>query len=69
MERELPHMAEPHIDWKALESVRGGQRILDALKLALRQIPLKEIAKEAKVPLSSLKSIRKDGAYAHRLGK
>jgi hypothetical protein len=58
-------MAQENIDWKALEDVRGGQRIFDALKLALRRVPLKEIAKE--VPLSSLKSIRKSGAYAHRL--
>ena|ERR1700690_3318767 len=54
------------IDWVALEKVSGGQNILEALHLALRRVPITDIARQAKVPESSLYSIKNHGPYAHR---
>ena len=54
------------IDWVALESVRGGSKILNALRLALNGKSMREIDQEAEVPYSSLDSIKVHGPYEHR---
>ncbi len=60
------------IDWVALEKIRGGTMILDALRLALasldrQKITIADIARQSGVPESSLDSIKCHGPYAHRL--
>jgi DNA-binding phage protein len=54
------------VNWIAVENTPDGQRILDALKLALRGTPVSQIARETGIPRRSLDDIRKEGAFSHR---
>ncbi len=53
------------MNWVGVETIKEV-RILNALYLALNGKSIPEIARETGTPKSSLYSIRKHGAYAHR---
>lgn len=54
------------VNWVGVETLKEV-RILNALYLALNGKSIPEIARETGIPKSSLYSIRKHGAYAHRI--
>ena len=53
------------VNWVGLEEI-NETRILKALQLAMSGKSVPEIARETRIPASSLYSIRKHGPYAHR---
>ncbi len=53
------------VNWKGLETI-GEERILVALQLALNGMPVPEIARQTKIPSSSLYDIKRNGPYSHR---
>jgi len=53
------------VNWIGLEEI-GETRILKALQLAMKGMPIPETARETSVPKSSLYDIRLHGAYSHR---
>ena len=53
------------VNWIGLEEI-GETRILKALQVAMKGLPIPEIARETSVHKSSLYDIRLRGAYSHR---
>lgn len=52
--------------WKAVEDTPAGKQILLAFTLALRGTSIPDIARHTGLPKSSLYSIRRNEAFAHR---
>jgi hypothetical protein len=55
---------ESPVNWRGIADI-GEKRVLDALSMALNGKRIPEIARETRIPESSLYSIRKDGPFAH----
>jgi hypothetical protein len=47
----IPALRKEKINWAALENVRGGLKILDALRLALNKKTMREVERESGVPV------------------